>query len=368
MLYPLFFIFIFVVIIQLTYYVFIFGKFSFAKKGDAKINNIAISVLVCAKNNEENVKQFIPLLAKQNYQDFEIVLIDDASSDETLEVFEEFEKQYNNVKLVKVENNEAFWGNKKFALTLGIKAATNEYLLFTDADCYPTSTNWITEMSSCFSDEKTIVLGYSGYHKISGSFLNLLIRFDSVLDVTQYFSWAKIGKPYKGDGKNLAYKKSEFFKTNGFINHMKIRSGCDDLFINEAADSANTAICYSQNSFTFSEPKTSVTSWFTQKRKQKATAKQYKFFDKLQLRLFFISQILVYALAIILLSWQFQWQIVASLFAFRSIFAWISIGYAASKLNEKQLHYWFPFLDIATIFVHINVSLSMLFSKPSMWK
>ena len=115
--------FILVVVIQLSYYLFVFGKFAFAKAQKSTPKKIPISVIVCAKNEAENVIRFIPLLAEQDYPDYEIILIDDASSDTTLEIFEEFEKQYSNIRLVKVENNEAFWGNKKYALTLGIKAS-----------------------------------------------------------------------------------------------------------------------------------------------------------------------------------------------------------------------------------------------------
>src|SRR6476620_11450476 len=121
MLLILLYLFIGIIAIQIFYYLVVFGKFAFAKAQKITPKRIPVSVIVCAKNEEENVKKFVPLLAEQNYPDYEIVLIDDASSDETLEIFEAFERQYSNVKLVKVQNNEAFWGNKKFALTLGIK-------------------------------------------------------------------------------------------------------------------------------------------------------------------------------------------------------------------------------------------------------
>ena len=227
----LFYVFIGIVFIQFLYYIVVFGKFAFAKPKKNNLKRIPVSVIVCAKNEEENVAKFIPILATQNYPDFEIILIDDASSDGTLDLFEAFEKEYPNIRLVKVANNEAFWGNKKFALTLGIKAASKEYLLFTDADCYPTSENWIAEMSSNFTMQKTIILGYGAYEKIPNSFLNKIIRFETLLTAVQYFSWAKIGMPYMGIGRNLAYKKEEFFNVNGFIDHIKIRSGDDDLFI-----------------------------------------------------------------------------------------------------------------------------------------
>lgn len=364
----LFWIFVAIVAIQLVYYIVIFGKFSFVKAKKNNLKRIPISVIVCAKNEEENVSKFIPLLIQQDYPDFEIILIDDASSDNTLEVFEEFEKNHSNVRLVKVQNNEAFWGNKKFALTLGIKAAKKEYLLFTDADCYPTSKDWIAEMSSHFTMQKTIVLGYGAYEKVPNSFLNKLIRFETLLTAVQYFSWARLGFPYMGIGRNLAYKKEEFFNVNGFIDHMKIRSGDDDLFINQAANKKNTTVCYTPNSFTYSEPKTTFKEWFAQKRRHVSTASFYKPFDKIQLGLFFLTQIFTLILPIILLAFQFQWIAVVSLVAFRYLFSWISLGFGAGKLNEKDVMIWFPILEIVLIFTQLNIFISNLFSKPVHWK
>lgn len=364
----LFWIFVAIVAIQLVYYIVIFGKFSFVKAKKNNLKRIPISVIVCAKNEEENVSKFIPLLIQQDYPDFEIILIDDASSDNTLEVFEEFEKNHSNVRLVKVQNNEAFWGNKKFALTLGIKAAKKEYLLFTDADCYPTSKDWIAEMSSHFTMQKTIVLGYGAYEKVPNSFLNKLIRFETLLTAVQYFSWARLGFPYMGIGRNLAYKKEEFFNVNGFIDHMKIRSGDDDLFINQAANKKNTTVCYTPNSFTYSEPKTTFKEWFAQKRRHVSTASFYKPFDKIQLGLFFLTQIFTLILPIILLALQFQWIAVVSLVAFRYLFSWISLGFGAGKLNEKDVMIWFPILEIVLIFTQLNIFISNLFSKPVHWK
>lgn len=368
MLLGVFCLFILIVLVQFCYYIPIFGKFSFAKPQESVQKRTPISVIVCAKNEEENVKNFIPLLAKQDYSNYEIVLIDDASSDETLEVFEAFEKEYPNIKLVKVENNEAFWGNKKFALTLGIKAATHEYLLFTDADCYPKTNQWITEMSSHFTMKKTIVLGYGAYEKIKGSFLNRLIRFETLLTAIQMFSWAKLGKPYMGVGRNMAYKREEFFRVRGFMDHMKIRSGDDDLFINQAAHKDNTDICYSPNSFTFSKPKTTFKEWFKQKHRHTLTATHYKGADKMQLGLFYISQLLFLLLPIVLLVFQYQWIAVLGLIVVRYSFAWISIGYAAKKLDEKDTVYWYPIIEIVLIFMQLNVYFANKFSKPVQWK
>lgn len=364
----LFCFFIVIVAIQLFYYLVVFGKFAFIKPKKNNLKKIPVSVIVCAKNEQENVAQYIPLLAEQNYPDFEIVLIDDASSDDTLDIFEEFEKQYSNVRLVKVANNEAFWGNKKFALTLGIKAARKEYLLFTDADCYPTSKTWIAEMTSNFTMQKTIVLGYGAYEKIPNSFLNKIIRFETLITAVQYFSWARIGKPYMGVGRNLAYKREEFFKVDGYRDHLKIRSGDDDLFINQVANKKNTTISFTPESFTYSKPKTTFSAWFTQKRRHVSTAAFYKPFDRAQLGLFYATQLLFIILPIFLLAFQFQWIAVVSLIAFRYLFTWLTLGFAAGKLKEKDVMFWFPVIEIVLIFTQLNIFITNIFSKPVHWK
>ena len=364
----IFFIFIGIALIQIVYYLAVLGRFAFAAPQPTTPKRISVSVIVCAKNEAEKVRNYVPLLAEQDYPDYEIVLIDDASSDDTLEIFEEFEKRYPNVRLVKVENNEAFWGNKKYALTLGIKAARKDYLLFTDADCYPASKDWITKMSSNFTMNKTIILGYGAYEKVKNSFLNKIIRFDSMLWASQYFAWAKLGKPYTGEGRNLAYKREEFFRVNGFIDHMNIRTGEDALFINQAATKKNTAICFDPESFTYSEARTTFKGWLMQKRRRAYTMTFVGTEDNLMLQLFHSSQFLFIALAIVLLSLEVNWMVVAPIVDFRYLVSWIVLGYSAGRLREKDVLYWYPVIEIMLIFTHIQVFFINLFSKPVHWK
>ena len=364
----IFCVFVVVVVLQLVYYLGIFGKFAFAKPQTVTPKRLPVSIMVCAKNDAEKVKTLIPLLIAQNYPDFELVLIDNASSDDTLDIFEAFEKQYKNIRLVKVENNEAFWGNKKYALTLGIKAARKEYLLFIDAHCYPASADWLTNMASQFTMSKTIVIGYSAYEKVKGSFLNKIIRYDALVMATQRFAWAKAGNPYSGDGRNLAYKKEEFFSRNGYINHMNVRVGEDALFINDAATKKNTAICFTPDSFTYSNARTTFKEWATDKNKALYTASFFKPFDKLQLKTYIFLQAAFFILAIALAVLQFNWMFLVPVIVVRYIAGWITMAQSATRLNEKDTAYWFPVMEIILIFTQLYVYTANLFSKKAHWK
>ncbi len=364
-----FYTFIGVVLIQVIYYIFLFGKFAFSKETkQTPTDKYPISVIICAKNEAENLKTFLPSIISQAYPNFEIVLINDASYDDTLDVMERFSENHSNIKIVDVKSNEAFWGNKKYALTLGIKAASYDHFLFTDADCEPVSRSWISTMCTNLNQEKSIVLGYGSYSKIKNSFLNKLIRFETLVTAIQYLSFAKLGIPYMGVGRNLAYTKKQFFDAKGFISHMKIKSGDDDLFINEAATKKNTTICISKNSFTTSIPKKTFATWTKQKRRHISTAKHYKPLHKILLSITYACNILFWGLTIVLLSLNVNWEIVIALVVLRLLVQYTIYGVSAKKLNESNLLILLPFLEIFLITFQFIIFINNLITKPNHWK
>ena len=364
----LFIVFIVIVSLQVIYYLIYLFSFSLQRSETKLKKHIPLSVIICAKNEEENLKRNLPYILEQDYSNFEIVLVNDSSSDDTLEVMERFEANNKNVKIVDVKSNEAFWGNKKYALTLGIKASSNDFLVFTDADCKPNSNKWLTEISSKFSNQKAIVLGYGAYAKKKYSILNALIRFETIITALQYFSYAKLGIPYMGVGRNMAYRKELFFNNNGFNGHMAIKSGDDDLFINEVANAKNTDICFSKESFTISEPKKTFKDWILQKRRHVSTASFYKTKHKILLGLFYASQLLfwVFAITLIILGYKMQW--VLAIIALRFMIQLLCFGLTAKKLDDANLIFFAPFLELFLVSTQLSIFIANLISTPKHWK
>ena len=359
-------VFTLVIVIQVSFFL-LFSRFSFLKSRTISSKQFHLSVIICAKNEAKNLKQNLEKILSQNHPDFEVIVVNDASTDETQIVLENFQKKYQQLKVIIIKNTPTYNGNKKNAITKGVIAAKNEYLIFTDADCKPISENWLDEVSSNFSNHKTIVLGYGAYQKIKNSLLNKLIRFETLLTATQYFSYTTIGFPYMGVGRNLAYKKELFIKANGLENHKHIQSGDDDLFINQMATKENTSICFSKNSFTVSKPNTDFKSWYKQKRRHVTTATHYKPFHKLLLGLYYLSQFLFWVVAIILLAFAFKWQLIIILIILRLLFQYVILGSIANKLNEKELFLWLPLLDIMLVFIQFTLYINNLIVKPKSW-
>jgi len=362
------FVYLFVAVtgIQIVYYLS-FLSLSFHKSKSQKNESLPISVIVCAKNEADNLSKLIPLLLQQKHPKFELVLINDASYDNTLDVLEAFQRKDKRIRIVNVENNEAFWGNKKYALTLGIKAAKYNHLLFTDADCVPSSDDWISEMSTNYSDKKSIVLGYGKYKRKKFSFVNALVRYETLLAAMQYLSYAKLGSPYMAVGRNLAYTKDEFFKVKGFISHMQVKSGDDDLFIQDAAHKKNTTICIDPKSFTISEAPENFQQWFRQKRRHISTSSYYKFQHKFFLGLFFLTKLSFWLMLPFAIYFHPE-LLLLSIAGSLVLINFISVGFAAKKLEETSILYTLPFLEIFLVLFQITIFIANSISKPTHWK
>ena len=360
-------IFLFSFFLQLWYWWGVFGKLCFYKKKNNTTNTPPVSLIICAKNEDHNLSQFLVSVLKQDYPDYEVLVVNDCSYDNTGEVLKEFAVKYKHLKIVTIKEDDYYKHGKKFALMCGIKGAAHEYLVLTDADCEPASDQWLKEMMSNYDDQTAIVLGYGGYFNEKG-FLNKLIRFDTFYVALQYLSFALNKKPYMGVGRNLSYKKSMFFNKKGFASHYFLESGDDDLFINEAASKTNTRVELSANSFTRSKPKTTFSDWFRQKKRHLTTYKHYTSKSIFELSKFSISQVLFYLTFILLLIAHYEPIIVSSVFLIRFIGQMFIFKKAGDRLGEKDLLLFSPLFELLLMFIYTALSISGTFGKKTQWK
>lgn len=261
--------------IQLYFYAYLFVKV-FRYKSDNGIGSqseqIPVSIIIAARNEATNLKENLPSVLNQKYSKFEVIVVNDYSSDNTLKIVEDFQKTYKNIKLV---DNKGRQG-KKYALTSAIEFAENDFLLFTDADCFPASENWLSLMASTLKNGKSLVLGYGAYIT-DKSLLSKFINYDSLIISLQYFGSAITGFPYMGVGRNIGYTKNLWKKTGGFSNHLTLKSGDDDLFVSEAGNNDNTGICLNPDSFTYSYPANNIKTFIRQKTRHLSTASSYNY-------------------------------------------------------------------------------------------
>lgn len=362
-------IFALLFLVQIFYYFFFFLKFTRYKEPVSNVNPGGVSVVICARNEYLKLKENLPLILTQNYPEFEVVVVNHASEDDTTFLLSGLAEQYANLKIVEIRENLNFFDGKKFPLSIGIKSATYELVLLTDADCRPQSLDWIRHMAGGFSDGKEIVLGYGGYES-SNSLLNRLIRFDTVHIALQYLSFAIAGIPYMGVGRNMAYRKSLFYENKGFISHYTVHSGDDDLFINRAANRKNTRIVTDPESFTVSQPKNTFGEWWIQKKRHLSTGRYYRRIHQLLLGLYSSTTILFYTFFILLILVLTNYTIFAVLllFALRLAFQLFIFRKTLTRLNEKGIWLLAPLFEIALILINSALTVSVVMTKKTKWK
>ena len=359
---------IFCFAVQLYFSLFVHLKLALVKVEDISLSaSRPLSVVICARNEAENLKQYLPYVLHQDYPDFEVIVVNDRSWDQTREVLEAFSAEYKHLKVVTVSEGEKFIAGKKFAVTMGIKAAVNEWLVFTDADCQPPTANWLKGMQQPANEAIEIVLGYSPYFSKRG-LLNSLIRFETFFTAVNYLSFALNGMPYMGVGRNMAYKKSLFFKKKGFAAHMHIPSGDDDLFVNAHSNRHNTEIRINPDCHVWSVPNTSFGAYLKQKKRHFGAGKLYKSKHKFILSSQIIFQFLFYTVFVVSLFFTPANYIAGGIFVFSLIIRSFIYPRLLKRLNYAGLSWWFPVLDILLfIFLVFNGILS-IFVKKVKWK
>jgi poly-beta-1,6-N-acetyl-D-glucosamine synthase len=344
----------------------------FLKAGSAKPVNTphkakAVSVIICARNEEKNLMENVPIIMEQNHPNFELIIVNDSSWDDTEAVLKALHISYPSIRTVNLDEDKQNMRGKKIALTLGIKAAKNDVILLTDADCRPSSPEWISEMSQAMNDDVKMVIGFSPYVLYPG-WLNKIIRFDTFMTALHYLGFANAGKPYMGVGRNLCYNRELFFKVGGFKSHYSIASGDDDLFVNQVATSRNSITLASPNTQTISEPKKSWTSWFDQKRRHFTTAPFYKASDKSRLAAWPLSFFMMLAAFIATFVFQTGILLVSGLLFLRYVTQITILHKVSGRIGlHKDLVWLAPILEIHLHTLNLGLYIINLVRKPQKW-
>lgn len=365
----LFIVFCVAAALQLFYYLWYYLAPVFFKSDEKEPSPEPVSVIICARNEAENLRRFLPSVLEQDYPSFEVIVVNDCSEDSTDDLLGELLPRYPNLRISSINRDPRFTHSKKFAQFIGIRAAENELLLFTDADCKPESDKWVEKMVSNFSPETEFVLGYGGFMKDKG-LLNLYIRFDSLFIAMQYLGMAIRGIPYMGVGRNLAWRKSVFFRNKGFGAHNHLASGDDDLFVNANASSACTKVEFSFEAHTRSLPARTTGEWVKQKLRHLTTARFYRVRDKILLTLEPLSRVLFYSLFIYLLASLYLWPYLLGILGLRLMIQMVTFIMISKRLNEPGIYMFSPIYDFFSPLINISLYLSTFRNRAgkTKWK
>lgn len=353
--------------VQVFFWALVFRPLARFRQPDAARNPSEeefVSVIICARNEEEHLKKNLSHFLNQSYRSFEVIVVNDGSTDRTRNVVLDSMQKWRNLRLVETQHDTP--PGKKAALTLGIRAARGNYLLLSDADCRPASTEWISSMTAHTNTILEIGLGFGPYDRKRG-LLNRFIRYETAYTAVQYFSLALQGLPYMGVGRNLLYKRSLFVQAGGFESHAHIASGDDDLFVNAVATKQNTAVVLDEKTFVFSEPKSTLRGYFKQKQRHVSTGRSYRLLHQVLLGALSASHLLHYATAAA--CWGMGaapvWVLCGVLLRWAVVFLrWEAM---LRRLQQRDLLGWVIPLDLLYLLYYLTLTPALLVGNRNRW-
>jgi glycosyltransferase involved in cell wall biosynthesis len=356
-------------LIQMIYYLVFYSKpLRFPKKaGNEQISasenaKSPVSIVICSRNESQNLAQYLPLILEQDYPLYEVIVVNDGSTDESDQVLSDLEEKYKHLYTTYIPEDSKYLSRKKLAMMVGIKAAKYDYLLFTEACCSPVGKDWISCMMRNFSDTKSIVLGFSPLKK-GNSLKDRFAAYDNLIDGLRYLSFAIMNRPYSGNGRNMAYKKSLFFENKGFSKYMYLQSGEDDLFINQIATSENTAVELAPESMQLMQLE-DFKLWKEIKLCRATTQHHYKPGPVAFWRCESISRLFfgIFAIAAIVYGFWGLLLPTIAVFAFlaRLTTQLLVINKSAKKLNTGRFYYLLPLFDFFQLLFDFYIYISRL--------
>lgn len=202
-----------------------------------------LSVVITAHNQANALRRNLPMFLEQDYDDYEVIVVNAASTDHTEEVLKELELRYPALHHTFVPQSARYISAKRLALTLGIRAARYENVVISEADCCPCSTQWLARLAQCLSqsEHKQIVVGYANYARPRNMVERKMVFYRLYHQMTT-LAHGLHHAAHRAESGNWCYSKNLFLEGNGFAGHVNLLAGAEDLLVNRNSCALNTAI------------------------------------------------------------------------------------------------------------------------------
>lgn len=320
-----------------------------------------VSVVVACRNEEKNLPGLLSAVASQTYDTYELIIIDDNSSDRTFSTASEY-RGITNLRVLKNKGR-----GKKQAIGTGVKAAEGNLIITTDADCRMDN-KWLTTIASFFEENKPGLIICPVKLKSSRNYFLRLqeLEFLSLQGITA--GAAAAGNPVMCNGANLAFDKEAWIKNSGNL-HDELVSG-DDVFLLHSMKRENKNKILWLDSFkatVTTAPAVTIKSFFSQRSRWLSKAGYYN--DPYTLLLAIVTFVTILTLTALLAATLFSIKCLPVFLAailLKSIPDYLILKHMALKYNAGNLMKFFIPAQIAyPVYIMITVLLAALTMKKS---
>ena len=329
---------------------------------EQKVNK-PITVLITAHNNALELERHLPQYLSQIYEPgFEVIVVAEKGDGDTEDVLKRHIAD-KHLYYTFIPDSSRYMSRKKLAITLGVKAARNEWIVLTDACCAPFSDNWLKTIANHCDDDKNLLIGYSNYDNEARPYY----RFERLQTMCYLLPKAMHSTAYRTNGSIVAFRRSEFIDQDGYRGNLETIRGEYDFLVNKYARKGGTEVVLDQDGWVIEDAPTQK-SWrnkqmfymHTRKLLQRSFSMRTLFnIDNLLLHMNYILELAALAYSIIVQNWILTGTAILALIitlTLRTIYgkkvmnhfdedisAWRIVPYEISTIYHKLAHrirYW----------------------------
>lgn len=336
-----------------------------------------VSVIVSARNEETHVEDLLGCLVAQDYPSYEIIIVNDRSSDNTSAIVEQFQQQHPIIRRIDITSPSQDMSSKKHALAQGIVGSKGEILMFTDADCRPPSC-WTSSLVRGFEENVGLVAGYSPYspgqqstvpgRSLLTSLLNNFIQYEEFKGATWSAGSIGLNRGWLCTGRSLAYRRTVYDEVGGFEGIKHSVSGDDDLFLQLVRRNTKWQMRYvtSPKSYVPTVPPRTFHEFVEQRTRHFSAGKYFSFPMKLFFFLFHSANLIILLSLFGALTWG---PSIVSLWPYVIKCIFDSMLFFTAAISFKEKRFGISFLLMEFLVVIYNSLIGPLgFIRRFEWK
>lgn len=279
----------------------------FQKTGTAE-NQPPVSILITAHDNLAELERNLPMFLRQQYAaDYQVIVVCQSTDGETQDFLKRTAAENPHLYYTYIPESSRYMSRKKLQITLGVKAAKHEWIILTEPNCRPSNDKWLQTMARQCQDPNHLVLGYVALDEETKS----VRRFDSIRKAYYVLRRAQQTYGYRSHMPNVAFRKSDFMKEQGYQGNLEYVRGEYDFLVNKYALCGDTATELDCDAWLIREAPSNK-SWHNAHLYLQASRKSLEragsmrtlmFFDHLMPHLSLIATLAVAAYSILMKNW-----------------------------------------------------------------
>ena len=198
-----------------------------------------MTVLITAHDSLPELERNLPHFLQQKYAPgYQVIVVCQSTDGETQDYLKRMQAEYPHLYYTYIPESSRYMSRKKLQITLGVKAANNEWIILTEPSCHPENDKWLATMSRQCHEPNHLVMGYVGLdYETKG-----VRRFDSIRKAYYLLRRAQRTYGYRSHMANIAFRKSDFMREQGYQGNLELVRGEYDLLVNKYAECGDTAV------------------------------------------------------------------------------------------------------------------------------